>query len=404
MIDMKLRSLDEAGPLRGKRVLLRVDFNVRTVRGRVPDEGGWRLRRTLPTVRRLLMAGAKVILASHRGRPDGRKAAAERMAPVAKRFSEMLGRPVKALPDCVGKKVQKAILDMKDGEVVMLENLRFKKGEDENDEAFAEELAALAELYVNDAFAVSHRKAASVVAVARLLPSYAGFLLLEEVAALEKAMDRPERPLVAVLGGAKVASKIGVLEAMLEKAERVLLGGALIVPFFQHWGYGVGASRMGEDETAAAKKLAASPRIKRLLLPIDVLVGDPSGKGRPRVVELASEPSEICREGEAIVDIGPKTVSAYASFLRSAKTIVWNGPLGLFEVPKYAHGTLAVGRLIAARSKRQAYGLVGGGETVMALEMTGLADCVDHVSTGGGAMLEFIEGKPLPGLEALKKK
>lgn len=403
---MRLRSIENVKDLKGKRVLVRVDFNVPSHRGRIHADGEWRLRQSVPTVGLLMGAGAKVILISHRGRPKGRKVTSLRMAPVAKRFSDMLGKKVKAVPDCVGPSVKKAVDAMGNGDVLLLENLRFKAGESKNDTKFAKKLAAVADLYVNDAFASSHRKAASVVAVTKELPSYAGLLLIKEIEALEHAMKKSKKPFVVVMGGAKVSSKIGAIENLMKVADKVLLGGALLIPFLEVQGFGVGKSDTEKEDMDAALKLVHSKHFPKIVLPIDVLVGNPTRpKERLKTVDVTVNPSKISdKRGHGILDIGPKTISAYASFIRSAKTIVWNGPLGLFEVPKYSHGTLALGRLIAARSKGRAFGLVGGGETVMALERTGLADCVDHVSTGGGAMLEFIEGKDLPGIKALTKK
>jgi phosphoglycerate kinase len=401
---MKLRSISDVHDLKGKRVLVRVDFNVPIVDGAVGGNEDWRLKKVLPTVELLVKRGARVILASHLGRPEGKKVAVLKLDPVAKRLSKLLGKPVKKLPDCVGAAVAKAVDAMKDGQVVLLENLRFNKGEEDNDAKFAAKLAALADLYVNDSFATCHREAASLVAVVRELPAYAGLLLETEIESLGRLLGHPKKPFLVVMGGAKVADKIGVIERLLKASDRVLLGGALVIPFLKSKGYGVGASKYRPEDLKAAAKTLATKEAIHLLLPRDLIVGSVKKKSqRPRIVDLTSEPSELCDETEAIYDIGPKTVSAYASYIRSAKTLVWNGPLGWFEIPKYSHGTLALGRLIAARSRGTAFGVVGGGESVRALQLTGLMDCVDHVSTGGGAMLEFLEGKTLPGLEALTK-
>lgn len=403
---MHLRTLPPKKDLRGKRVLLRVDFNVPVTRGKVEPDGEWRLRAALPTLEALRSAKAKTVIVSHRGRPNGRKVPSLTLRPVAKRLSSMLGAEVGFVADCVGKTVEKKIASMKPGDVLLLENLRFKRGEKADDKAFAKKLAASADLYVNDAFAVSHREAASVLGITDLLPSYAGRLMERETEAISKAMRNPRRPFIAVMGGAKVSSKIGVIERMLEVADRVLLGGALVVPFFEAQGFGVGRSKSSEEDIEAAVKLMCSRRFGRIVLPHDVIVGNPKApKGRPKVVELKEDPFDLAsKRTEGIMDVGPKTVSAYASYIRSAKTIIWNGPLGLFEVPKYAHGTLAIGRLIATRSKGRAFGIVGGGETVMALERTGLAECVDHVSTGGGALLDYIRSGSLPGIEKLTRR
>lgn len=400
---MKLRSILEVKQLKGRRVLVRADFNVPVVRGRVGEQEDWRLQKVAPTIERLVRAGARVVLASHLGRPEGRKVAALKMDPVAKRLAAILGRPVKKLPDCVGPAVERSVKAMKGGGVVLLENLRFHKGEDANDKAFAKRLARLGDLYVNEAFATSHRAAASIVAVADELPSYAGELLVAEVEALERVLRHPARPYLVMMGGAKISTKIGVIARLLKIADRVLLGGALIAPFYKAIGFCIGSTPCSDQDVKTAEELIRSKLFDRLVLPHDVVVGHPKRPAeKAKVVDLRTEPFDLCDgDRRAVLDIGPKTISAYASYIRSAKTIVWNGPMGLFEIPKYSHGTLALGRLVAARSSGRAYGLVGGGETAVALARTGLMDCVDHVSTGGGAMLEFLEGKKLPGLVPL---
>lgn len=399
---MRLRTLDQAKSPKGKRVLMRADFNVPIVRGKIGAEEDWRLRRVVPTIERLRKAGARVVLMSHLGRPDGKKVASLKLDAVAKRLSQLVHAPVGKLADCVGEKAEEAVAAMRDGDVVLLENLRFRKGEEENDPAFAQALSRLGDLYVNEAFGTSHRAAASIVGITRYLPSYAGPLLVSEVEALTRALEKPERPYLVVMGGSKVSSKIGVISQMLSVADRVLLGGALIAPFYKAMSHCIGSTPCTDEDLEAAQTLMRHPYYKKLILPHDVVIGDPAKpKAGAQVVDLQTEPFDLCRDHEAILDIGPKTISAYASYVRSAKMLVWNGPLGWFEEPKFSHGTLALGRLVAARSKGRAFGVVGGGETVQALMRTGLADCVDHVSTGGGAMLEFLEGKVLPGIQPL---
>lgn len=402
---MKLRTLSELKDLRGRRALVRADFNVPVAKGRVAPDEDWRLRAVAPTIEWLAKRGAKVVLMTHLGRPEGRKVASLKTAPIAKRLSELLRRPVKAVGASVGPAAARAVKAMKEGDVVLLENLRFHRGEEENDKAFAAKLSELGDFYVNEAFATSHRAAASMVGVARRLPAYAGPLLVAETEALRKVLRRVKRPYVVMIGGAKVSSKIGVLERLLAISDRLLLGGALVAPFLKAAGFCVGATPCTDEDVKIARKLMRSRAFDRLVLPRDVLVGDPKKPSAPiHVVDLKTEPFDLCGDPRrAIVDIGPKTISAYASFLRSAATMVWNGPMGLIEVPRFAHGTLALGRLFAARSKGRAYGLAGGGETSIALRRTGLMECVDHVSTGGGAMLEFLEGKTLPGLVPLMK-
>lgn len=402
---MKLPTLPEAKISSGTRVLVRADFNVAIEGGKIGQDEDWRLLKTLPTIEYLTKHGAKVILASHLGRPAGKKSAEFKLDPVAARLSQLLRHPVAQLDECVGPEALAHVEKMKSGDVCLLANLRFEAGEEKNDPEFAAELAKLADVYVNDAFAVCHRAAASTCAITAFLPSYAGLLLESEVDALSKVMTKPPRPYLVLMGGAKVSTKIGVIEKMLEIADRVLLGGGLANAFFQAKGYGIGASRVAPEEEAAAKKVLASVNARKLVLPGDVVVGDPSRPLSPaEAVLVKPKAHELAAEPRSVLDVGPKTVSAYASFIRSAQTIVWNGPLGWFEESRYAHGTLALGRLIAARSKGRAFGVVGGGESVTALRRTGLADCVDHVSTGGGAMLEFLEGRALPGIEALINK
>jgi len=399
---MPLRVLEDLRSLKGKRVLLRVDFNVPIARGKVGAEEDWRIRRVVPTIEKLRKAGARVVVATHIGRPDGKKPAALKTDAVAKRLSQLAHCTVAKLPDCVGEKVEEAVAAMKDGEVVMLENLRFRKGEEENDPHFAEALSRLADVFVNDAFGVAHRAAASNVGVTRYLPSYAGPLLAAEADALTRALEAPERPYLVIMGGAKVSSKIGVIAQMLSVADRVLLGGALIAPFYKAMSHCIGMTPCSGEDLEAVRELMRHPYYKKLILPHDVVIADPKDPGgKLTAVDLQEEPFDLCRDHEAILDIGPKTISAYASYIRSAKMIVWNGPMGWFEQPRFSHGTLALGRLVAARSKGRTFGVVGGGETVQALARTGLADCVDHVSTGGGAMLEFLEGKVLPGIQPL---
>lgn len=402
IFDMKLRTVDDFRALKGKRVLLRADFNVPVARGKVSTEEDWRLRKVVPTIEHLRKAGARVVLASHLGRPEGKKVIALKLDPIAKRLSQLLRAPVEKLPDCIGPEIEARVASMKNGEVVLLENLRFKKGEEENDPHFSEALSKLGDVYIDEAFGTCHRAAASIVGVTRYLPSYAGPLLQAEVEALQKALDAPEHPYVVVMGGAKVSDKIGVITQMLSIADRVLLGGALIAPFYKAMSHCIGLTPCTDADIEAAQTLMQHPYYKKLILPHDVVIGDPKNpKALAQVVDLQEEAFDLCRDHEAILDIGPKTISTYASYIRSAKMIVWNGPLGWFEEPKFSHGTMAIGRLIAARSKGRAFGIAGGGETAIALERTGLANCVDHISTGGGAMLEFLEGKTLPGLQPL---
>ncbi|WKZ29045.1 MAG: phosphoglycerate kinase [Patescibacteria group bacterium] len=399
---MKLRTLDELTSLKGKRVLLRADFNVPVTRGKVSADEDWRIRKVVPTIERLRKAGARVVVATHLGRPEGKKVASFKTDPLAKRLSELLHAPVVKIADCVGEAAEDATRALGNGHVAMLENLRFKKGEEANDPAFSEALSRLGDVFVNEAFGTCHRAAASIVGVTRHLPSYAGPLLVSEVEALSRVMDAPESPYVVVMGGSKVSDKIGIISQMLSAADRVLLGGALIAPFFKAQSHCIGLTPCTDEDLEAARELMKHPYYKKLILPHDVVIADSKDPRTAQVVDLQEEPFDLCRDHESILDIGPKTITAYAGYIRTAKTIVWNGPLGLFEVPKFSHGTLAIGRLIAARSKGKTFGVAGGGETAVALTRTGLADCIDHLSTGGGAMLEFLEGAMLPGLQPLR--
>jgi phosphoglycerate kinase len=314
----------------------------------------------------------------------------------------MGGRRIMKVPDCVGRKAAQAVAKMRNGDIVLLQNLRFHPGEDANDQKFAKELATLADIYVNDAFAVSHREAASVAAITKELPSYAGLLLEEEVAVLSRVLTRAKKPFVALLGGAKISTKIGTIQNLARKAGTVLLGGAITNTIFAARGYGVGTSLISKEDFALAKKLRSS---KKFVLPVDAVIGDPKRPERTaRVVDIRAAPHEICPKKLAIFDVGPRTVSLYAGFLKRAQTILWNGPVGWFEVRAGSHATRALARLIAARSSGRAFGVVGGGETIQALHETHMAHFVDHISTGGGAMLEFLAGKTLPGIKPLLKR
>jgi len=396
---MKLSTLAELKKVAGKRVLVRVDFNVPLdARGRIAGDADSRIRAAIPTIQKLRTGGAKVILASHLGRPKRRDPALSLM-PVARRLAELLGEKVSfvSLP-IDDHAVDKKIAAMKDGDVTLLENLRFYKGEDDNGTFFARRLASLADAYVDDAFAVAHRETASNVGIAKLLPSYAGLLFAREVAALAKVDGSPKRPYVVMMGGAKIESKLPTLKRLLTMADTVLVGGGLANSFFRAAGHSTGLSHVDAEEVRLAKVLWRRYQ-DRIRLPVDVLVSTKvSESSEPRY----ALPSDV-KKNEHIVDVGAATVREWAKVIRKAKTLVWNGPLGLYEIKKFSHGTMSLGRLVASRSSGKAFGVVGGGETVQALERTGLAEYVDHVSTGGGAMLDFLAGKTLPGVNALMK-
>jgi len=381
-------------PLAGKRVLVRVDFNVPLEGGRVADDT--RIRAALPTIEYLLGQRCAVVLASHLGRPKGKVVEELRMAPVAARLAELLGRPVKTARDCVGPEVEAAARALAPGEVLLLENLRFHAGETANDPAFAAQLAALADVYVNDAFGAAHRAHASTEGVAHLLPAVAGLLLTRELEMLGKLLTDPQRPFVVVLGGAKVSDKIGVIERMLDTADAVLVGGAMCFAFFKADGREVGTSLVDEEGLDAAAAIAAkAQREDRVFeLPVDIVVAPAAEAGAPSTV-VAADAMPVDQMG---LDIGPATAAAFAARIAGARTVFWNGPMGLFEIEDFAAGTRTVGEAVAAGD---AVSVVGGGDTVRAVRRFGLEGRITHVSTGGGAALEFLEGKALPGVVVL---
>lgn len=378
----------------GKRVFVRVDFNVRLKDGIIADDS--KMRGALPTLRYLVEHGAKVIVASHLGRPKGEVVESLRMAPVAERLSAMLGRPVAALRDCVGPEVEAAIARMRDGDVAMLENLRFHRGEEKNDPVFAQGLASLADLYVNDAFGSSHRAHASVVGVPALVPGAAGFLMQRELEMLGGLLENPERPFAAVIGGAKLGSKLGVLKNILPRVDLLLIGGGMVATAYRSRGYGVGNSLVEEGLFDYVRELTeqADARGVRLILPPDVVVSENlEGTGSVKAV-----PADAIPDGWVIVDIGPATIEEFSRVLRTCRTVVWSGPMGIFEIPAFAEGTRAIAGVMAGLD---AVTVVGGGSTVEAVTRSGAADRMTHVSTGGGASLEFLSGDVLPGVAAL---
>jgi len=379
-------------PVSGKRVLVRVDFNVPLEGGEVRDDT--RIVAAVPTIRYLLDHKARVILASHLGRPKGKPTPEFSLRPVAKRLGELLGMPVAFVGECVGPEVEAAVAALKPGEVLMLENLRFHAEEEANDPEFSRKLAALADLYVNDAFGTAHRAHASTAGVAAYLPAVAGFLMEKEIDYLSRALEAPSRPFVAILGGAKISDKIGVVKNLLGKVDRLLIGGGMANTFLKAQGYDVAESLVEEDSVAIAKELLAQGA-GRILLPTDAVVANAfAADAEAKVVPVGQVPA-----GWRILDIGPETVKAYSKALRGAKTVVWNGPMGVFEFPRFAEGTFAIARALAKLPG--AVTIIGGGDSAAAVEQAGVADKVSHVSTGGGASLEFLEGKTLPGVAAL---
>ncbi len=379
--------------LAGKRVFLRADLNAPLADGEVSDDT--RLRAMLPTLRHALQAGAAVVLASHLGRPKGRDAKYS-LAPVARCLGALLERPVELAPDCVGPETAARARALAPGAVLLLENLRFHPEEEKNDDGFARELAALADCYVDDAFAAAHRAHASIEAITHhLRPAAAGLLMQQELSALGRILEAPARPLVAILGGAKVSDKLKLVEHLLERVEALLIGGGMAFTFLLALGHAVGRSLVepARVETARAALETARRRGVRLVLPVDALVaeGVESPAGRPVAVR------EIPPDAMGL-DIGPRTVEAFGGELRAARTIVWNGPMGVFEKPPFAGGTVAVARAVAAAP---AFSVIGGGDTIAAVAQAGVTDRIGYISTAGGAFLEFLEGRTLPGVEAL---
>ncbi len=379
----------------GKRVLVRADFNVPLDAERqITDDT--RIRAALPTIKYLRQQGAKVILCSHLGRPKGKAADEFRLTPVAGRLSELLGIQVLKTDDCVGKEVQRAVAAMKPGDVLLLENLRFHAEETENDPDFAKQLAALADVYVNDAFGTAHRAHASTEGVAHFLPAVAGFLLEKELNFLGNALATPTHPFVAILGGAKVSDKIGVIENLLPQVDHLIVGGGMANTFFKAQGYEVGASLVEEDKVELAKALLDRAGAQ-LSLPVDAVVADAfAADAQHKTVSVQKVPADW-----RILDIGPKSVSKFSKILKDAKTVIWNGPMGVFEFPAFAKGTVAIAKALATT---EATTIIGGGDSAAAVEQAGLADQMTHISTGGGASLEFLEGKTLPGVAALQDR
>ncbi len=388
----RLRTLDDLD-VAGQRVLLRVDFNVPVKHGRIVDDA--RIRESVPTIRRLLDAGASVVVATHLGRPQGQVVEDLRVAPLAARLQELLGVDVKVAPAVVGEEVSREAAALQAGQVLMLENVRFEPGEEANDPAFAKRLAALADVYVNDAFGAAHRAHASTEGVAHLLPAAAGLLMQREVEVLGGVLTNPREPLVAIVGGAKISSKIGVMEHLLPRVQRMLVGGAMACTLLQARGASVGSSKVEEDQLETARRLLVEAG-EKILLPVDAVVAEAfSEDAARRTVDSAEIP-----DGWMMLDVGPKTVEEFGAAVKSAGTVVWNGPLGVYEMEPFRAGTAGVARAIAAS---QAISVVGGGDLGAALATLGLEVSITHVSTGGGATLEFLEGRELPGITALEE-
>lgn len=397
---MSKKTLADLSPsdLSGKRVLVRVDFNVPIDNGSITDDT--RIRAALPTIQELTSKGAKAILSSHFGRPKGKVNEGMRLTPVAERLSELLGQPVVKTDDCIGDEVANKVGQMKDGDVLLLENVRFHAEEEANDPEFAKQLASIADLYVNDAFGTAHRAHASTEGVTRYLkPSVAGLLIEKELKYLQAAIENPQRPLAAIIGGSKVSSKIGVIETLLDKCDKLLLGGGMIFTFYKARGLNVGKSLVEEDKLDLAKSLEAKAKERgvTLLLPTDVVVADNfAADANAQTVSVEAIP-----DGWMGLDIGPDSVKAFQTALADCKSVIWNGPMGVFEFEKFATGTEAIARSLADLTKTGTTTIIGGGDSVAAVEKVGVAAQMSHISTGGGASLELLEGKELPGIAAL---
>jgi phosphoglycerate kinase len=385
--------------LAGKRVLVRADLNVPLDdNGTITDDT--RIRAALPTIQDLIKKGAKVVLCSHLGRPKGQVKESLRLTPVANRLSELLGQTVVKTDDCVGDAVKTQIDSLENGQVALLENLRFHAGEEKNDPEFTKQLAALADVYVNDAFGTAHRAHSSTEGVTHYLkPSVAGYLIEKELQYLQSAIENPQKPLAAIIGGSKVSSKIGVIETLLDKVDKLLIGGGMIFTFYKARGLSVGKSLVEEDKLELAKSLEAKAKERGvdLLLPTDVVVADNfAADADSRTVSIESIP-----DGWMGLDIGPDSVKVFQDALSDCKTVIWNGPMGVFEFDKFAVGTEAIAHTMAELTKQGATTIIGGGDSVAAVEKVGVADQMSHISTGGGASLELLEGKELPGITAL---
>lgn len=380
--------------LKSKRVLVRVDFNVPMANGAVTDDK--RIRASLPTIQFALQQGASLILMSHLGRPKGGPDPEFSLRPAAATLSQLIGRPVQMAPDCVGPRVEALSRALQPGEVLMLENTRFHKGEEKNDLELARQLAALADVYVNDAFGSAHRAHSSTEGVAHFLPAVSGFLMEQELEYLGRAALNPERPYVAILGGAKISDKIAVIENLLSKCDRLIIGGGMANTFLAAQGHNLGDSLVETSSLDTARAIVAKAGDK-LILPVDAVIGDRFDAGADsRIVDADEVPA-----GWRVLDIGPKSVAAFGEALKGARLVVWNGPMGVFEFPKFAEGTFAIARLLAASG---ATTVIGGGDSASAVKKAGVARQMSHVSTGGGASLEFLEGKVLPGVAALLDK
>ncbi|MDI7743076.1 phosphoglycerate kinase [Lysinibacillus fusiformis] len=383
--------------LKGKRVFVRVDFNVPMENGQITDDT--RIRAAIPTIKQLVESGAKVILASHLGRPKGEVNEEMRLTEVGKHLSELIGQQVAKLDESIGANVENAVAAMQEGDIVLLENVRFHKGEEKNDEELSKSFAKLADVYVNDAFGAAHRAHASTEGIAKYIPAVSGLLMEKELDVLGKALSNPERPFTAIIGGAKVKDKIGVIENLLDKVDHLIIGGGLSFTFTKAQGHSIGKSLLEEDKIELAKSFIEKAKEKgvQLHMPIDAVVANEFSKdAETKVVAIEEIPEDWMG-----LDIGSKTAEHYAAIIKDSKLIIWNGPMGVFEMDKFANGTKTVAQAMATT---QGYTIIGGGDSAAAVEKFEVTNEMDHISTGGGASLELMEGKALPGIVALNDK
>ena len=401
MNKLTIDDLSAAGKLKGKRILVRVDFNVPLSKEdppRITDDK--RITESLPTIKKIISEGGRAILVSHLGRPKGEKNPKYSLRPVAEHLSALLNRPVLFSDDCIGESTEAIVHDLKDGDVLLLENLRFYGGEEKNDPGFAGKLASYGEVYINDAFGSAHRAHASTEGVTKLIPvCAAGYLMQKELEYLSKAIASPGRPFTAILGGSKISGKIDVIKNLLGKADRILIGGGMIFTFYKAMGMETGNSLLEKDKVSLAKELIAEASSK-LLLPTDIVVADKFDND----AKYSTVQADAIPPGMTGMDIGAETISEYTEEILKSKTIVWNGPMGVFEMDNFAKGTFQIAKALAEATKKGAVTVIGGGDSAAAIAKAGLEKKVSHVSTGGGASLEFLEGKLLPGIEALTNK
>jgi phosphoglycerate kinase len=388
-------TIDKLPDLRGKRVLVRVDFNVPMEDGKITDET--RIKESLPTIKKIIGDGGKCILMSHLGRPKGEKNLKYSLRPAAIHLAALLRKSVFFSDDCIGQDTRKIAAELKNGGVLLLENLRFHEEEEENDDNFSKELASYGDIYVNDAFGAAHRAHASTVGVTKFISTRAaGYLMEKELEHLSKIVNNPEHPFTAILGGSKISGKIDVIKSLLEKADRILIGGGMVFTFYKAMGSSIGKSLLEEDKIKLAKELIENAKGK-IILPIDIVVADKfENSAKTKIVYGNEMPDDMIG-----MDIGPETIKIFTDEIKQAKTIFWNGPMGVFEMNNFAKGTYAIAKAMAEATKKGAFTVIGGGDSVAAVNKAGVTNKISHVSTGGGASLEYLEGKRLPGVEAL---